>query len=89
METIYVLPSGQGVGAGKQLAGAVAGRLVELGVFSMLLWVFADNKPAREFYASLGGFVVAEDGFELAGSWISEVAYGWNNLDVLLAKVAG
>ncbi len=87
LETIYVLPSGQGKGAGKRLAVAVARHFVGRGVNSMLLWAFADNRPARRFYESLGGIVVAEDGFELAGAWLSEVAYGWTDLDVLLASV--
>ena len=55
----------------------------------MLLWVFADNQPARGFYASLGGVLVARDGFELGGGWLPEVAYGWKDLDVLLARIAG
>jgi hypothetical protein len=55
----------------------------------MLLWVFADNQPARGFYESLGGIPVAEDGFELGGAWLVEVAYGWRDLGVLLARTAG
>lgn len=65
--------------------GAVARHLAERGVNSMLLWVFADNQAARGFYESLSGVVVAEDGFELGGTWLSEVAYGWEDLGVLLA----
>ncbi len=87
LKTIYVLPSDQGTGAGKRLAGAVARHFVDRGVNSMLLWVFAENQTSRGFYESLGGVVVAEDGFELAGEWLTEVAYGWKDLDVLLARV--
>lgn len=50
-------PSRQGIGAGRRLARR-----------SMLLWVFADNGPAQRFYESLGGVLVAEDGFELGGA---------------------
>jgi hypothetical protein len=55
----------------------------------MLLWVFAENRAARGFYESLGGVPVAEDGFGLGGAWLSEVAYGWKDLDVLLSRPTG
>ena len=87
LKTIYVLPSHQCSGAGRRLVSAVAGHLAGRGVPSMLLWVFADNDPARRFYESLGGVPVAEAGFELGGAWVSEVAYGWKDLDALLSRV--
>ena len=83
LKTAYVLPSHQGIGAGRHLVGAVARHLAEGGVSSMLLWVFAENHSARRFYESLGGVLVAEDGFELGGAWLSEVAYGWRDASVL------
>ena len=55
----------------------------------MLLWAFAENRAARGFYESLGGTVVAEDGFEIGGAWLSEVAYGWKELDALLTNGSG
>ena len=85
--TVYVLPSGQGAGAGRGLVGAVAGYFVETGVDSMLLWVFAENRSARGFYESLGGILIAEDGFELGGACLSEVAYGWRDTSVLCEGV--
>ena len=87
LKAIYVSPSGQGDGSGRRLAGAVARYFAERGVSSMLLWVFKDNGRARGFYESLGGDVISEAGFELAGAWIGEVAYGWRDLDALLARV--
>lgn len=89
LQTVYVHPSHQGIGAGRRLVGAVARHLTEQRVNSMLLWVFAENLPARRFYESLGGIVLAEDGFELGGAWLSEVAYGWKDLDALLADGSG
>ncbi len=83
LTTVYVLPSGQGSGTGRCLVGAVARYFVESGVGSMLLWVFEGNAPARRFYESLGGVVVARDGFELGGTWVREVVYGWRDLGVL------
>lgn len=89
LKTAYVLPSHQGTGAGRSLVGAVARHLAERGPSSMLLWVFAENRSARRFYESLGGVLVSEDGFELGGAWLSEVAYGWKDVDVLLADGSG
>ncbi len=89
LKSVYVLPSGQGTGAGRRLVGTVARHFTQRDVNSMLLWVFADNQPARSFYESLGGVLVAEDSFELGGAWLLEVAYGWKDLDVLLARIAG
>ncbi len=87
LKTVYVLPSGQGAGAGRRLVGAVARHFAERRVGSMLLWVFAENRSARGFYESLGGVPVAEDGFQLGGAWLPEVAYGWKDLDVLLSRI--
>ena len=89
LKTLYVLPYRKGAGAGRQLVGAVARHFVDRGVNSMLLWAFAENRPARGFYGSLGGVPVAEDGFELGGAWLSGVAYGWKDLNALLSRLAG
>jgi ribosomal protein S18 acetylase RimI-like enzyme len=84
LQTVYVLPSRKGSGAGERLVRAVVRHLAERGVNSMVLWVFADNRSARGFYESLGGVPVAEDGFEIDGVRLSEVAYGWKDLGALL-----
>ena len=86
-ETVYVLPNSQGRGMGRSLMAAVARCLVGHGISSGLLWVFGENRPARGFYESLGGTVLAHDGFELGGVWIREVAYGWKELGALLSRV--
>jgi ribosomal protein S18 acetylase RimI-like enzyme len=83
LDTLYVLPSRQRAGAGRQLVSAVAGHLTECGVSSMVLWVLEENKIARRFYESLGGTLIGEDSLELGGAELSEVAYGWKDLDVL------
>lgn len=85
LQTLYVLPTRQGAGIGKRLVGAVAGCLAEAGVPSMLLWVLEENEIARGFYESIGGTLIAQDRFELGGAVLSEVAYGWKDLNVLRA----
>ena len=89
LKTAYVLPSHQGTGVGRRLVGAVARYFESCGVNSVLLWALAENRSARRFYESLGGVLVAEKGFELGGARLSEVAYGWKDLDVLLAGERG
>jgi ribosomal protein S18 acetylase RimI-like enzyme len=76
---IYLLAEAQQKGLGQALVNRVARRLEKAGVRSMLLWVFADN-PARRFYESLGGKHVRDGSFEIEGTVISEVAYGWDDL---------
>lgn len=88
LETLYVLPSGQGSGTGRRLVGAIARCLADAGVYSMLLWVFAENGPARRFYESFGGMPVAEDDFEIGGTRLVEVAYGWKDTSVLYEDAA-
>jgi GNAT superfamily N-acetyltransferase len=89
LQTVYVLPSHKGTGAGRWLVGEVARHLAGQRMNSMLLWVFTENHPARRFYESLGGIVVGEDGFRLGGAWLSETAYGWKDLDALLGDASG
>lgn len=48
------------------------------------LGVRGENRSARGFYESLGGIPVAEDDFEIGGARLTEVAYGWKDLGVLL-----
>ena len=50
----------------------------------MLLWVLEANAPARTFYEDLGGRVVREQPIDVGGVTLTEVAYGWPHLNVLL-----
>jgi ribosomal protein S18 acetylase RimI-like enzyme len=84
---IYLLEAYQRQGIGRRLAVAVAERLARSGLSSMLVWVLADN-PARTFYAALGGQEVAQQPIEIGGATLSEVAYGWPDVGVLLTRSA-
>jgi ribosomal protein S18 acetylase RimI-like enzyme len=52
--SLYVHPSAQGLGLGRELLTAAAGRLRADGFTEATLWVFAANASARGFYAGQG-----------------------------------
>jgi len=85
---LYVLPSHQRRGLGLALVQAVATRLASGGMLSMLLWVLEANAPARRFYGKLGGSVVRDRPIDVGGVTLTEVAYGWPRLGVLLNRSA-
>lgn len=82
---IYILDAHQRRGIGRRLTAALGRRLLRAGYDSMLIWVLAAN-PARDFYAALGGAIVAEKPAEIPGAdELIEVAYGWKDIRRLLA----
>ncbi|MFL5590179.1 MAG: GNAT family N-acetyltransferase, partial [Ktedonobacteraceae bacterium] len=54
---IYILQAHYGEGIGRLLTLALVEGLLQMGLDSMILWVFAVN-PARHFYEALGGQLV-------------------------------
>ena len=84
---IYILEEYQRQGIGRQLVRAVATKLAELTLNSMLVWVLGDN-PACKFYEFLGGEKVEELQTSRAGVALKEIAYGWRDLAVLLNTAA-
>ena len=75
---LYVLRDAQRLGGGSGLMRAMACALLERGHAAMSLWVLEQNKPARRFYESIGGRLIAEK-----RSNFHEVAYGWRDLRTL------
>lgn len=76
---IYLLASHQKQGAGSSLVRRVAGVLVDRGFRSMVVWVLKANS-SRKFYERMGGVLVAEQGIEIGGLTLPEVAYGWTDV---------
>jgi GNAT superfamily N-acetyltransferase len=76
---IYLLARYQRQGLGRRLTLAVAQRLLQCGLPSMLIWVLAAN-PGRAFYAALGGQPVYEKNVTIGAAQLREVAYGWPDL---------
>jgi GNAT superfamily N-acetyltransferase len=76
---IYLQPEMQRKGIGRALFNQIVSELVAQKLNHMLLWSLRDN-PSTGFYQRLGGTIVAEDVYEIAGEKLPTVAYGWPNL---------
>lgn len=75
---IYLLPEYQGVGFGSHLFLAALGELNRRGLKGAVVWVLADNEPARRFYANAGGREVAEGRENFDGKDLLKIAYAWD-----------
>lgn len=76
LRAVYVLKSHQRKGVGRELVQAVAQKLSQMEIHSMLLRVLAEN-PACRFYEMLGGQKVYEKEIERGRATLIEIAYGW------------
>jgi ribosomal protein S18 acetylase RimI-like enzyme len=81
---LYVLRCAQRLGVGRRLMAAMAADLLGQGLRSGSLWVLEGNAPARRFYEALGGRQVARREQERLGVTDVGIAYGWEDLSVLL-----
>lgn len=87
LHAIYLLKAHQGKGIGRELMQAACRRLREMGLKPMLVWVFTDNYPSRAFYERMGGKLLGITNIlTIGGKDLEEVAYGWENLEVILSR---
>ncbi|WP_336823941.1 GNAT family N-acetyltransferase [Sporosarcina sp. USHLN248] len=82
---IYLLKEAQEQGIGTALIRAVATELQTTGFTSMLIWVLEQNR-SKLFYERLGGKVIDQTTITIGGEKFIEVAYGWEDIDVLFNK---
>lgn len=82
---VYILQECHGQGVGQRLVHAVVEQLAQAGFTAMLVWVLANN-PSRGFYERIGGQYVREKPITIGGTSLTEVAYGWPDIRVLLAR---
>ena len=75
---IYLEPSYQGLGFGRQLFSAARSDLADHGYGSALVWALADNDRAIGFYRRLGGRPVREGRERFAGEDRKRVAFGFD-----------
>ena len=80
---IYLLQEAQRKGLGALLLRQLVQESVKRGFSSMAVWVLALN-PATKFYERLGGKVIGQKQIERGGQTFTEVAYGWQSLNVFL-----
>lgn len=82
LTAIYLESSVQRAGIGRKLVAHVAAALASAGANNMLVWVLADNRPARQFYEMLGAELLAEQPFSWDGLELQEAGYGWRTIRV-------
>jgi len=73
---LHVRPDAQGQGVGRALMRAVAERLAADGITTLLVWMLRENRPARHFYAALGGRFVREQPALFEGMLLMDAGYG-------------
>jgi len=79
--SIYLLGRARRQGLGSALMRGLAGEFATRGHRGAALWVIAGNRVACDFYAALGGEIVAERADPEHG--YDEIAYGWRDVAVL------
>jgi GNAT superfamily N-acetyltransferase len=80
---LYVTPARYGGGIGRLMLGELATRLARQGHENLCLWAFELN-PFRRFYDRLGGQQIARGEWQIAGTTIIEIAYGWPEIGDLI-----
>ncbi|WP_433965569.1 N-acetyltransferase family protein [Tunturiibacter gelidiferens] len=81
---IYLLREFQGRGIGTALLKRLAGSLKARGLGSIMAWVLEDNSSGG-FYTRSGGVRGASKEMEVGGAMLPVVAYGWADLEAIVA----
>ena len=83
---IYVLRCFQKQGIGRTLMKQLAADLIGRGSRGIALWVLNENTRARRFYEKCGGELIGERKDVRGSVILTEVAYGWRDIQVLQAN---
>jgi len=83
---IYVLEEFQHKKIGIELVHLVVKYFKMNNIYSMITWVLKES-PYRRFYEKLGGKFLGEQSIEIGGMRYIEIAYGWENIEVILSKI--
>ena len=76
---LYVLDRLHRQGVGRRLFQQGVEALLERGLRSMVVWVLESN-PSRGFYEAMGGRLAGSKKFLMGGEFLTEVAYGWEDV---------
>jgi ribosomal protein S18 acetylase RimI-like enzyme len=77
--SIYVLGEFRRQGVGRKLFKRFARALIDRGVTSLLVWVFAEN-PCRAAYVAWGGELLERRPITVGDEPLEQEAYGWRDL---------
>jgi GNAT superfamily N-acetyltransferase len=77
-----VLKSLQGKGVGAKLVSALAQRLNQSGIYSMLVRVLKRN-PYRRFYKKINGTYLKSERLPFAGEFLELEIYGWVDTNLI------
>ena len=83
---IYIVDAAKRRGGGRALMAACAGAAVARGHRQMSVWVLTENWGGRGFYESIGGVELTQRESEDRNAPIDETAYGWTDLQALIAN---
>ena len=83
LTAIYLKPIAQRGGVGRRLLALVVQAMQQHKASSLLTWVLADNKPARQFFEELGAALLVEQPFSWDDLELTEAGYAWHDLDRL------
>jgi GNAT superfamily N-acetyltransferase len=79
---IYLLERAQRQGIGTALLRELAGSLLRQGLTSIIVWVLEKNS-FKHFYVRSGAQLITSKDIEIGGVSLSEVAYGWPDLEAI------
>lgn len=85
---LYIDQAWHRMGVGRRLMLGSAIRARDAGSGSLMLWTLARNARARAFYQRLGGIAVGEEEHSFGGTWLTEVAYAWADIDTLITAAS-
>jgi GNAT superfamily N-acetyltransferase len=83
IRAIYILKEFQRQGIGKKLVRVLVERMNRAKVGNLIIWAFEQN-PSCAFYEHIGGQKAYESNVVVGGKELTEVGYGWTDLDELL-----
>jgi GNAT superfamily N-acetyltransferase len=81
---IYLLEQAQRQGIGTALLKELAKSLLGQGFTGMIVWVLEKN-PSKQFYVRSSAEVVTTKDIQIGGVTLSEVCYGWPDLQSIVS----
>ena len=77
---IHIHPKAKRMGYGRQLMASAFSYLQSLDCQNVGLWTLRDQNPARHFYDTLGGKIIAQKTRNFGGRDLETVAYFWEDM---------